>query len=290
MSNWFDKEYLKEITSKLSFADEMVDVIFDFSERFNPCDGDEIYELIISDKGTEFDEKVKLLEANNPDAGMIMLLIYLMATRHTKAIYEKRGISDEILYDTMQCFAIDAANYERVNKKLGFRTNAWNRRQINGTIIRLGRLEFEIKKWERNDFEELKPDDYVLSIHIPRGDNLLHTECMDSYKQAKPFFKEKFPEYDFKQIICSSWLMGDWLKLFLSENSNIVLFQNDFDLISINPDDPIRGWVFDNIEGKEVKDYPENTSLQRKVKAYLLEGNEIYLASKILKKEIWDNL
>lgn len=289
MSHWFDKEYLKEITTKISFTDEMIVKIFDFAEKFKPEEADEIYELLVLNKENEYDEKVKLLSENNADAGMIMLFVYLFATRHMKDVFEASNIPENIYLSTLQFFVCETNNYKRVCQRNGFYPKAWYRRQINGTIIRLGRLEFEIKKWERDDYKDLKADDYILSIHIPRGENLLHSECLESYKMAKTFFKEKFPQYNFKQIVCSSWLMGPWLKLFLSEESNIILFQNDFDLINENHDN-INSWIFDEVSEKEIKDYPEDTSLQRKVKEYLLAGNKICSASKILKKEIWNNL
>ena len=87
-------------------------------------------------------------------------------------------------------------------------------------------------------------------------------------------FYHLFPDYVGKQVYCHSWLLSPQLKDFLPEGSNILRFQELFDIrIDSIPGDGVLQWVFKD-PGLSPEDYPENTSLQRKLKQFFRNGGQ----------------
>ena len=84
-------------------------------------------------------------------------------------------------------------------------------------------------------------------------------------------------------MYCQSWLLSPALKNILSGNSNILSFQKLFDIVETDEESmAVLDWVFpgfDKVSGK----LPENTSLQRNMKKYLLEGKKIGWTKGILR-------
>ena len=74
--------------------------------------------------------------------------------------------------------------------------------------------------------------------------------------------------------MCDSWLLSPALEELLPKTSNIIRFQKLFRIVKVHYTFPqaeqrIFGEVLEDKSG-----YPENTSLQKKAKAYILEGKE----------------
>lgn len=79
---------------------------------------------------------------------------------------------------------------------------------------------------------------------------------------------------------CESWLLSPALVCLLPEGSNILKFQQSFDLLSQNPEPmDVLEWVFRLTEGQQkttpLERLPEETSLQRSMKAFLLHGGKV---------------
>lgn len=90
-----------------------------------------------------------------------------------------------------------------------------------------------------------------------------------SFLMAKEFWREKVP------YLCHSWLLFPGLEEILGKDSNILRFQHFFRIVKVDfeirqAEERIFGGVKERIE-----EYPENTSLQKRAKAYLLEGKKL---------------
>ena len=64
------------------------------------------------------------------------------------------------------------------------------------------------------------------------GKPLDYESCKDSYLKAKEFFKKRFNDKPIP-FICWSWLVNPNNKLFMKENSNILTFASDYDIIDV---------------------------------------------------------
>ena len=92
---------------------------------------------------------------------------------------------------------------------------------------------------------------------------------------AKAFFAEHFPDYDYKFFICESWLLYEDNWRFMKSGCNILQFQSLFDIVMSSTDDR---QAIERIFGKKrliKKNYPENTSLQKSAKKFMLDGGKM---------------
>lgn len=196
---------------------------------------------------------------------ILTCMLYVSAITH--GIYNERGISDEIFFATMKCYPrFLQETYQRTGR-WEFDRFWWTARQAGAHLFRIGELEYEIKRLQ---------DDVIIGIHIPSDADLSPEAVNASLELSKHFFADYYPELSECEYICHSWLMDPQLKKMLASDSNILNFQLKFEIYDIGQEsEDYLDWVFQT-EGKSYKDLPENTSLQRKLKEFLLLGGKIH--------------
>ena len=118
----------------------------------------------------------------------------------------------------------------------------------------------------------------MVSIHIPNGAKFDHETVGQTIERTKEIIKTCFPEFDYKVFFCGSWLLDPNLDTILPEGSNIVRFCKRFKPLAIRDSgDCVFGFVFNMPSSNvDVSTLPENTSLQRALKKYYLDGKAIY--------------
>ncbi len=183
-----------------------------------------------------------------------------LAARET---FGKLGFSEAVYYDTMACFSRFVGEHMESYGTYGFDRGFWTVRQVSCKLFRIGALEYELIRIEG------KP---VISLHIPT-DAVFHTgELRSSYMEARTLLNRAFPEYAGAPMYCHSWLLSPTLRELLPETSNILRFQRSFHITPLeNGSTGYLQWVFKN-PNLPLEDYPEDTSLQRKLKAFLRAG------------------
>ena len=233
-------------------------------------DGDESFQDFLKTFATE--QNVHIEEAN--------LYLYIHILGRTYDFYQSKGISDDVFYGTMKSFAW-ACN--QCYEKTGFyginqvTYRAWYRRHLNGTIFRLGRLEFEIIGSLYDfvlDGHQINKGDTCMYVHIPGGPSLDFEECEAAYDVARAFFKSHFA-FDPVIFYCGSWLLHPWLAEDLPASSRIVRFMQQFQLADIVQDETvIRNWLFDHSDAP-YDELPVKTSLHKAAVYRLKNGLSI---------------
>ena len=224
------------------------------------------------DEGLE--ELGKILD---PDPnGFQMLCCMLRCALKVKQTFAERGLSEEIYYASMGCFSRFVREHYESFGCYGFDRAFWTVRQVSGMLFRIGELEYELIQWEG------KP---AISLHIPTDVRLQLPLLRESYLQARELLSRGFPEFADAPMVCHSWLLSPALEKLLPPESNILAFQRAFRITRVedNSEDVVL-WVFKNPNLKP-EEYPENTSLQRRLKAYLLAGNVFCDAGGILRDD-----
>ena len=218
-------------------------------------------------------------EEPEDDNGAGILIRQLMIAADSRKYGAWKGIPEEIWMETMKCFPRFISEHRRSYGRDGFDRYGWTTRQIGAKLFRIGELEYELTE----DKEGRKE----IGLHIP-SDTKLETERMNaSLKAADAFIRERFPEWDGVPKTCESWLLSPALKDLLPEGSRILRFQEAFELEEIYPeDDAALEWVFYVAEGQrkelDISRLPENTSLQRKMKAMIMKGRKPGAAKGVL--------
>ena len=124
----------------------------------------------------------------------------------------------------------------------------WAQACLNGEVKQFGRLQcndihlfaLKLSLYRQADgslkefpaFQKGNPSspdltfgDKTINVHIPASGPLKADECMASFRRMSRFCQEFYPDYDYKAIVCYSWLLDPQFKEFLPETSNLVQFQ-----------------------------------------------------------------
>lgn len=228
------------------------------------------------------DEFYKILMSKN-DTELSFLYYYCQFACDTYEAYKKRGIEDKIFWDTFLDIRIWSDDYFRKTGKCGldYYVHDWFWRALELKLFRLGRLEFEEMKAD----EEIqginsciKKGESVISIHIPEGDPLTPEVCQEALEKAYHWFGKE------RQYFCHSWLLFPELRKLLPQKSNILLFQDFFDIKKVDYREREAELRIFGETGLRVINYAEETSLQKHAKQFLLSGGSLGNGWGILKK------
>ena len=206
---------------------------------------------------------------------IMALAVILKLAVDVKTKYDEAGIDEKIYYDTMSDIKIWC---EKADNK-GIREYMWLQNHVKFELFRLGRLQFQLYPCKNKTLLYGKlPFSYgdnLINVHIPEGEKLDNNRCIESFESAKAFFAEFFPDYKYDYYLCESWLLFEGNREFMKEDSNIVKFMSMFDICySVKVDIQ----AIERIYGKRKlikRNYSENTDLQRRAKAYMIDGNKL---------------
>lgn len=197
--------------------------------------------------------------------GVKILTCMLRCGIKTFAMYQEKGISEDIFADTFKCFTRFISEHKVSYGKYGFDRDFWTVRQIAGDIFRIGELEYELFCHDGKR---------GIGLHIPSDAKLDREKLRASYEDAKKFLKEYFPEYSDVEIICKSWLLSPELSKVLPAGSKILEFQKAFIIEETDyENDSFLEWVYKRRD-LEIEELPEDTTLQKNLKKYLLAGGK----------------
>ena len=271
----FDKEAVASLSADIEkiYANE------DAKELFAGAVND--YERDINSNYTELREAAKHAgEIVGVHAYSAELLLFICFSKHLRELYRLRGISDRIWFASMSDLKWKLWECKAVKGIWGSFVAGWFPGFFNLTRFALGRLQFEIVEfngeYEKNG-KALKKGDKVINVHIPRTLTPLDKKSRDdAYSQAAEFFKNMTDGAPIA-FVCSSWLLYPEAEKILPAHSNIRGFMADYDMIrsKTNAEGEYGDmWrLFDMDFTGDLNDYPEDSSLRRAYKKFLLDGN-----------------
>ncbi len=205
-----------------------------------------------------------LLSAPADDTlGFRTLRKHLLAACAAWERYRELGLSQQIYIDTMTAFSRFVREHRQSFGHYGFDRDFWTTRQTGCVLFRIGQLEYELLQ---------EADQRFISLHIPSDTDLSCSCLRTSWEMAKPLLERIFPEFASVPWVCHSWLLSPDLHQLLPPDSRILSFQRSFSITPGDDDGECKQWVYgrEDIPNGEL---PENTALQRNLKAFLLAGN-----------------
>ena len=219
---------------------------------------------------------------------LVRLAVAAFCLNDTKEQYDRLGISDNIFVDTMSDINIWCEN----NNNRGLKNIGWIKNHLSCEIFRLGRLQFQLYECKNPtlNYSKLpfKFGDRLIYIHIPQGERLDLSSCIESIKKANVFFKQFFPDFEYKYYFCESWLLYENNKDFMTESSNIIQFMSLFDIAySIHYENQAIERIFGK-KHRNINKYPESTTLQKNTKSYLQNGGKLGLGIGYIDKQKYE--
>lgn len=172
------------------------------------------------------------------------LAAVLAALPATYANYAKRGIPDEIFFDTFRDITVWCENGFKQYGEKGLINVKWLARHVSMRLFRLGRLQFEFSRFVVIPNAGLgnilkcpyRLGEKCIAVHIPQGEKLDYAGVLDSFKKADAFFTKFYPEYRYRAYNVVTWLLNPELEEVLGKESNIVRFGKLFTLLGRAPD------------------------------------------------------
>lgn len=144
-------------------------------------------------------------------------------------------------------------------------------------VVSAKRETYPKAKWEC----VARPGDECLNMHIPKGADISRENMQAACQKALEIVAQRYPECKGRMIYCASWLLDPTLAELLGESSKITSFQQGFTRYPTKDSGTaVFSFAFTR-RPEDLRDLPEDTSLQRKIKAHCLNGGYIYSYSGI---------
>ena len=201
--------------------------------------------------------------------GVLPLLALVATAADVAAFHAGRGIEPTTSAESLSDLGQQAWVHRRTFGGFGLHTFGWLRICWSGALYWLGRLQFNLTRYG---------GDWVVSTHIPESGPLTPEACAESFGRARAFFGRHFPDYPTRVFHCDSWLLDPQLTEVLAPESNMVRFQQLWQLDGQrrNGDGDALFFVFRRRGEVDYSTLPQDTSLQRAIVRKLASGGHWY--------------
>lgn len=206
------------------------------------------------------------------------LLLLLSCLPEAKLLYEQDGISEEIYWDSMKDIRYKMTETHCVYGIWGVYCGPWLGLFLHHKCVCLGRLQFEVMPSHcacTIAGHHLRKGDPVLNLHIPSFGKLLHEDVLDAYARAEHYFRDIFPDQP-AWVQVETWILYPPTLALLPEG-NLRTWAEDFQIAHscIDPKQDDRYRIFQLPPNVPIREYPEKNQLQRSLKTWLLDGNQM---------------
>ena len=217
-------------------------------------------------------------EGGDIPAETASMLLYICLSPQLYRYYEERGLPKETCRASLEDLRWKLFECHQVRGIWGSFVSLWFSGFFNLTRFTLGRLQFELRPFPENyaGAGRVPPVgvQQAVNLHIPSSGPLLPEDCAASYRRAQAFFAGAFPGGE-TPFVCYSWLLFPEHRQFLPAHSRILQFMDTFDIFDSQPDPQGHDlWrIFGREDCSDTASLPEETSLQRAYKQWLLSGH-----------------
>ncbi|MCG5471684.1 acyltransferase domain-containing protein [Micromonospora sp. LAH09] len=142
---------------------------------------------------------------------------YLAMVDVVTAYHRDHGIADAVTWVTLADLGRNLAVDRRMRGEGWPVMQSWLTLHARGGVYELGRLQHQ-------------RGGSAIDLHVPESGPLTPEAVAASLDAARAFFPRHFPEEHYTAFACGSWLLDPQLREYLPETSNIVRFQQMFEL------------------------------------------------------------
>lgn len=199
----------------------------------------------------------------------------------TLATTRARGIPDEIVRATLADVGRHLLIHRAQHGTGGMAWQGWPMVHARGLLFQLGRLQFERASLggrtsagiRAAGFDATKGEPCI-AVHIPGYMGpFTPAACDESFAQARAFFARHFPDETYRYAVCHSWLLDSQLREYLPPDSNIITFQQRFQLAyTPDADDRVTLEFVFRTPDRPLEELPQRTTLERAVVYHLQNG------------------
>ena len=263
--------FLPEAIAALTAAAEKLETLPEAAETFETC-----RQQLFAGTGEYWKTMTALAEQAGVHPFTAHQLLIIFCTDETKARYDAAGYTEAFYWDAMKDVKHKMEETHEVYGIWGVYCGWWLEKLIRLQVFCLGRLQFEMIE---SEFDHeiaghvLHRHDPVVNMHIPSFGRMHYADVLDAYGRAAKFFGRHFPD-GAVWFHAETWILYPPVTALLPEG-NLKRYSEDFDIVRawIDPETDDRYRIFMLPADVPVEAYPENNTLQRNLKAWLLDGN-----------------
>src|SRR5690606_262128 len=136
-----------------------------------------------------------------------------------------------VTWATLGNLGRNVAIHREMHGRPGLHAPWWLVLHVRGALFEIGRLQYRRARadWSLAGAPFVEGDP-VLDLHIPPTGPLAPSAVDASFLAARAFFGRHFPADDSPAGVCASWLLDPQLRVHLPEDSNILRFQQRFQI------------------------------------------------------------
>jgi hypothetical protein len=189
---------------------------------------------------------------------------YLALVDVARGYHRDHGVPDDVSLRSLADLGRNLAIDRRMRGEGWPVMQSWLTLHARGSIYELGRLQHH-------------PGDTAIGLHVPDAGPLTPEAVGASLDEARAFFARHFPDEPYTAFSCGSWLLDPQLREYLPEGSNIVRFQQMFELVPYEEKDgpdadvEVLRFVFRTLS-TPLDQLPRRTALQRAIIDHLRAG------------------
>ena len=274
---------IRSVMKKLDFPDEAIESLYLCYQKMIAteelrCDLEAIKEFLFCDGSGDFPS---MLEAFATKAGVNRyqsdMVVLLSCIPSLKYIYCAKGIDEEVLWESMSDLRCKLYECKAVMGIWGNFVAYWHPIFFRLRCFKLGRLEYEMRPTQSEVYKDIiAAEDKVLTCHIPSSGPLREEDVVESLKKAYKFFPDHVKN-GILPVVTTSWLFyPPYFEYVFAKDSNIYKFGQLFDIVSSKASNKYEDlWRIFNVKYYDgcLESLPEDTTLRRNLKKFLLDGN-----------------
>ena len=206
---------------------------------------------------------------------------YLALVEVVSAYHRDHGVDQAVTWATLADLGRNLAVDRRMHGEGWPVMQSWLTLHARGGLYELGRLQYQRSAATLDlHIPERTPGGSTKSL--PGESGPLTPEAIDaSLDEARAFFPRHFPDEHYTAFACGSWLLDPQLLEYLPADSNIVKFQQRFELepyeepVGLDADVEVLRFGFRSLT-TPLDQLPRGTALQRAIIDHLKSGRHWY--------------
>lgn len=272
---------IEELAKKLDFPKEAVAVLRRVCQELHRDDAvrNDLYRAM--DLFYEASDEVypilqKTAERTGINRYSVDMVFLLLCARPLRYIYRQKGLPEALYYDTLQDLRYKLLECKKLHNVWGTFVIWWYPGFYLCKRFQLGRLQYERTEFPYDDgFGIIKKGDTVYNCHIPSSGPLQSEAVLESLKQAHTFYRAELKN-GILPVYCSSWLLYPPHAACYPSGSHLRAFYDMFHILNFEANPSNRDFwrvFYTPFSETALQNAPEQTTLQRNLKRYLLQGN-----------------
>jgi hypothetical protein len=227
------------------------------------------------------------LDERGTSGRLLYFYLFALSDEGARAYLTGEGAPEDVINQTFDVLARHCATHQRKWGNVGVDAGWWMFPALRGELVQIGSLQFHRvtlgvgtlspASWFGDTVTTLgvgfRRGDPSLGLHIPQGVDLSPEALNSTMSEARDVLGRLWPVHQRRLATCQTWMLDDRLRSYLEANSNIVRFQQRFNLPSLcyEDDADVLDFVFQS-PNTALEELPQSTTLQRAIVEVLGRG------------------